>query len=246
MIWSIAPDLSWAYLNRGAVYVGVRAARPGGRGERAGAGAGRGGRARGAALRRRLLGAPRQGVPVAVPGRRAGGAAAEPDRLLERARARLCALALPLGLWIATRRSWRRELRAAGVVLLYLAVDRAGAHVLAGGDPRRRRRGAALARVRAGAARELRRARRLGRACGGRGRLGLDASGLVDDGQSLAARRSRTAPGSGSSSLLVGVRSSSRRRCGRTGSTGASTTRRRGGCGRGGSGSGWARSQLRA
>jgi O-antigen ligase len=34
----------------------------------------------------------------------------------------LCALALPVGLWIATRRSWRRELRAAGVVLLYLAV----------------------------------------------------------------------------------------------------------------------------
>src|SRR2546427_195826 len=33
----------------------------------------------------------------------------------------VCALALPVGLWIATRRSWRRDLRAAGVVLLYLA-----------------------------------------------------------------------------------------------------------------------------
>src|SRR5207245_6230414 len=29
---------------------------------------------------------------------------------------------LPLGLWVATRRSWRRELRVGGALLLYLAV----------------------------------------------------------------------------------------------------------------------------
>src|SRR6478672_3375149 len=33
-----------------------------------------------------------------------------------------CSIALPLGLWAATRRSWRRELRVGGVLLVYFAV----------------------------------------------------------------------------------------------------------------------------
>ena len=139
MIWSIAPDLSWAYLNRGAVYVAFALLGLARRRERAGAGAARRGRARGAALRRRRLGAARQGVPVAVPGRRAGRAAAEPDRLLERARAgvRDRAAARALGrdaALVAARAAGRR--RAARLPRR----DRARAHVLAGGDRRRRRR----------------------------------------------------------------------------------------------------------
>jgi O-Antigen ligase len=120
MIWSIAPDLSWAYLNRGAVYVGFA-----------------------------LLGLA-VAASVRAPARVVAGGLAVllfgvvgwallgkvfPPLFPDGARvARLrnpigywnalalaCALALPLGLWIATRRSWRHELRAAGVVLLYLA-----------------------------------------------------------------------------------------------------------------------------
>ena len=121
MIWSIAPDLSWAYMNRGAVYLGFA-----------------------------LLGLA-VAASVRAPARVVAGGLAVllfgvvcwallgkvfPSLFPDGARAArlrnpvgywnalglLCALALPVGLWIATRRSWRRELRAAGVVLLYLAV----------------------------------------------------------------------------------------------------------------------------
>jgi hypothetical protein len=51
-----------------------------------------------------------------------------------------CALALPLGLWAATRRSWRRELRAAGVVRS-IWPSSLNCHSR-GQDPRRRRCGA--------------------------------------------------------------------------------------------------------
>ncbi len=120
MIWSIAPDRSWAYLNRGAVYIGFC-----------------------------LLGLV-VAANVRMPARAVAGGLAVllfgvvgwallgkvfPSLFPDGARvARLrspigywnalalaCALALPLGLWLATRRSWRRELRAAGVLLLYLA-----------------------------------------------------------------------------------------------------------------------------
>ncbi len=120
MIWSIAPDRSWAYLNRGAVYVAFC-----------------------------LLGLV-VAANVRMPARAVAGGLAVllfgvvgwallgkvfPSLFPDGARvARLrnpigywnalalaCALALPLGLWLATRRSWRRELRAAGVLLLYLA-----------------------------------------------------------------------------------------------------------------------------
>ena len=119
MIWSITPDLSWAYLNRGAVYVGFA-----------------------------LLGLA-VAASVRAPARVAAGGLAVllfgvvgwallgkvfPSLFPDGARvARLrnpigywnalalaCALAVPLGLWIATRRSWRRELRLAGVLLFYL------------------------------------------------------------------------------------------------------------------------------
>jgi hypothetical protein len=121
MIWSIAPDLSWAYMNRGAVYLGFA-----------------------------LLGLA-VAASVRAPARVVAGGLAVllfgvvcwallgkvfPSLFPDGARVArlrnpvgywnalglLCALALPVGLWIATRRSWRRELRAAGVVLLYLAV----------------------------------------------------------------------------------------------------------------------------
>ena len=204
MIWSIAPDLSWAYLNRGAVYVGfallglavAASVRAPARVVAA--------RARGAALRRRRLGAPRQGVPLAVPGRRArwrgcGTRSATGTRSRSRAR-----LALPLGLWIATRRSWRRELRAAGAVLALPGGDRARAHVSRAGilvaavavllwlalvPARLESLGALLVSVVPAAA-----------VAG----WASTRAGLVDDGQSLAARRSDGA-WFGLVVLLVGV-----------------------------------------
>ena len=121
MIWSIAGDRSWAYLNRGAVYVAFA-----------------------------LIGLV-VAANVRMPARVVAGGLAVllfgvvgwallgkvfpslfPDgarvaRLRDpigywNALALACALALPLGLWAATRREWRRVVRLAGVVLLYLAV----------------------------------------------------------------------------------------------------------------------------
>jgi hypothetical protein len=121
MIWSVAPDRSWASLNRGVVYVAFA-----------------------------LLGLV-VAANVRAPARLVAGVLAAllfgvvgwallgkvfPSLFPDGARvARLrspigywnalalaCALALPLGLWVATRRSWRRELRVVGVLLLYLAV----------------------------------------------------------------------------------------------------------------------------
>ena len=86
MAWSIAPDRSWASFDRILVYcafaalglLATRVPRPA-RTCR--------GRARAAARPRARVGAPRQGDPVALPGRRTRRALAEPDRLLELARA---------------------------------------------------------------------------------------------------------------------------------------------------------------
>jgi O-antigen ligase len=120
MIWSITPDRSWAYLNRGAVYLALA-----------------------------LLGLV-VAANVRAPARLVAGGLAVllfgvvgwallgkvfpslfPDggriaRLRDpigywNALALACALALPLGLWAATRREWRRELRVGGVLLLYFA-----------------------------------------------------------------------------------------------------------------------------
>jgi hypothetical protein len=119
MIWSITPDLSWAYLNRGAVYVGFALL----------------GLAVAASVRapaRVVAG----GVSVLLFGVVGWALLGKvfPSLFPDGARvarlrnpigywnalALVCALAVPLGLWIATRRSWRRELRVAGVLLLYL------------------------------------------------------------------------------------------------------------------------------
>ena len=86
--WSVAPDLSWAEVNRTLVLAGFLSV-----GLLLGAcGADRvplGGRgARDGARRRRSLGARGQGDPCALPGRRSRRAASRSDRLLERARAR--------------------------------------------------------------------------------------------------------------------------------------------------------------
>ena len=86
MWWSIAPDLSWARLRPDARLRRVRAS--GWSPARAAAGADGRRRARRARRARPLLGAPRQGDPVALPGRRARRPAAEPGRLLEFARGR--------------------------------------------------------------------------------------------------------------------------------------------------------------
>src|SRR5579859_5415954 len=189
MIWSIAPDRSWAYLNRGAVYVAFA-----------------------------LLGlvvAANVRMPARVV---AGGLGALlfgvvgwallgkvfpslfPDgarvaRLRDpigywNALALACGLALPLGLWAATRRDWRRVLRLGGVVLVYLAVialvltfSRAGIFVAAVGvllwlafvpPVRLASFGALVVSVVPAAA-----------VAG----WASTRSGLVDDGQSFAARR---------------------------------------------------------
>ena len=89
MVWSIAADRSWDYFNRGLVYLAfcvlgllVASLVPA-----AGPSCCR--RSDGAAAGGRRLGAPRQGLPLALPRRRPPRAPAEPDRLLERARARV-------------------------------------------------------------------------------------------------------------------------------------------------------------
>lgn len=120
MAWSIAPDRSWSDLNRGLVYLAFA-----------------------------LLGLV-VAANVRAPARLVAGGLAVllfgvvgwallgkvfPSLFPDGARiARLrnpigywnalalaCALALPLGLWSATRREWRRELRVGGVLCLYLA-----------------------------------------------------------------------------------------------------------------------------
>ena len=120
MIWSITPDRSWASLNRGAVYLAfailglvvtscVRAP------ARVVAG--------GLALLVfgvvgwALLG---KVFPSLFPD---GGRIARLRNPIGywNALAVACALALPLGLWAATRRGWRREVRVLGVLLVYFA-----------------------------------------------------------------------------------------------------------------------------
>jgi hypothetical protein len=120
MIWSIAPDLSWAYLNRGAVYVGFALL-----GLAVAASVRAPARVVAGGLAVLLLGV----VGWALLGKVFPSLFPDGARIARlrnpigywNALALVCALALPLGLWIATRREWRREIRAAGVVLLYLA-----------------------------------------------------------------------------------------------------------------------------
>ena len=121
MIWSIAPDLSWGYLNRGLVYLafallGMMVAANVRNPARLVAG--------GlavlvfAVVGWALLG---KAIPALFPD---GGRIARLRNPIGywNALALVCAVALPLGLWVATRREWRRWVRVAGVLLVYLAV----------------------------------------------------------------------------------------------------------------------------
>jgi tetratricopeptide (TPR) repeat protein len=121
MVWSIAPDLSWVYLNRGLVYLafallGVMVAATVRMPARLVAG--------GLAVLVfgvvgwALLG---KAIPALFPD---GGRIARLRNPIGywNALALVCAIALPLGLWVATRPNWRRGVRIAGVLLVYLAV----------------------------------------------------------------------------------------------------------------------------
>lgn len=120
MIWSIAPDLSWGYLNRGVVYVSFSLL-----GLLVAANVRMPARVVAGGLAVLLFGV----VGWALLGKVFPSLFPDGARLARlrnpigywNALALACALALPLGLWLATRRSWRRELRMAGVLLLYLA-----------------------------------------------------------------------------------------------------------------------------
>ena len=131
--WSVAPDLSWAEVNRTLVFAGflgvgllLGAAGPdrvplGGRG------------ARDRARRCRSLGARGQGDPCALPGRRSRCAASRSDRLLERARARgrhpprtRSALAADAGQPRWSPRVGGVVLGYAAIVAVLLAASRAG------------------------------------------------------------------------------------------------------------------------
>jgi hypothetical protein len=121
MIWSVAPDRSWDYLNRGAVYVAFALL--------------------GLAVAANVRGSARVvagGLTVLLFGVVGWALLGKvfpslfPDgarvaRLRDpigywNALALACGLALPLGLWVATRRERRRIVRLGGVALLYLAV----------------------------------------------------------------------------------------------------------------------------
>jgi hypothetical protein len=119
MIWSITPDLSWAYLNRGAVYVGFALL-----GLAVAASLRAPARVAAGGLAALLFGV----VGWALLGKIFPSLFPDGERIARlrnpigywNALALASAVAVPLGLWIATRRSWRRELRLAGVLLLYL------------------------------------------------------------------------------------------------------------------------------
>jgi O-antigen ligase len=139
MIWSITPDRSWASLNRGAVYLAFALLGLGvASNVRAPVRIVAGGLA---VLLVGVVGWALLGkvFPSLFPD---GGRIARLRNPIGywNALALACALALPLGLWAATRREWRRELRIGGVLLLYLAaialvltVSRAGTLVAAAG-----------------------------------------------------------------------------------------------------------------
>ena len=120
MIWSITPDASWASLNRGAVYLafallGLLVASS----VRGPARVVAGGLAvlLFAVVGWALLG---KVFPSLFPD---GGRIARLRNPVGywNALALACALSVPLGLWAATRREWRREVRVAGVLLVYLS-----------------------------------------------------------------------------------------------------------------------------
>jgi O-antigen ligase len=121
MVWSIAPDRSWSYLNRGAVYVAFAVL-----GLVVAANVRMPARVVASGLSVLLFGV----VGWALLGKVFPSLFTDGARVARlrdpigywNALALACGLALPLGLWVATRREWRRAVRLGGVVLLYLAV----------------------------------------------------------------------------------------------------------------------------
>src|SRR5439155_2644757 len=116
----IAPDRSWAYLNRGAVYVSFALV-----GLVVAANVRAPARSVASGLAVLLFGV----VGWALLGKVFPSLFPDGARVARlrnpigywNALALACALALPLGLWAATRRQWRREPRLGGLLLLYLA-----------------------------------------------------------------------------------------------------------------------------
>ena len=186
VLWSIEGDRSWAYFNRGLVYLALRGGRALARAVGAGVGL-RAGRRAGAAAR---LGAAREGDPGARLVR-ARGAAELADRLLERARpavrdggaARAVAGGAARAPALAARGRRRLHLRARRRAAADLFARRR-----AGGG----RGGRAVARARLAAGRERggAAARRRGRARG-RGLGVLAAGALLGRPAALGARARR-------------------------------------------------------
>ena len=150
IVWSVLPDNSWDYLNRGPRVFRVSRPRPVRRGDRAARNARYCRGARGAARVRDRVRVARERDPVAVSGLRAARAPAVAGRILERARAarRLRRRARPLA---CGRASLRRR-----VARLRRRADGA-ARVLARRDSRRRRRSRRMAGSTRGASRRSRR-----------------------------------------------------------------------------------------
>jgi len=121
MVWSIAPDRSWGFFNRGVVYVAfallglvvVALVRAPARVVAGGL----------AALLFGVVGWALLGkvFPSLFPDGARVARLRNPIGYWN-ALALVCAIAQPLGLWVATRRSCRRELRVSGVLLVYFAV----------------------------------------------------------------------------------------------------------------------------
>ncbi len=174
--WSIAPDRSWAYLNRGLAYLAfvvlglfvaalVRRPATWTAGVLAGLCLG--------VLGWALLG---EGVPGAVPRRRPCREAPQPDRLLERPRARRRARVPARSLAGGGPRPCAAPARGRCRPALRRR-HCARAHVLAGGHRRRRGGHRSLALARSGPVRGPRDARRCRRASGLRRRVGVDPAG---------------------------------------------------------------------
>ena len=176
VLWSIEPDRSWDYFNRGLVYLALAVV-----GVAVGSLVPRSARAWAYVLAAALA------LPLgwalltkAVPA--IGSDTGRVARLSApvgywNSLGLLFAMALPLALWLAARREHAHWLRALGVVYAYALAGRAAADLLARRRARRRGRGRALARARAAAGGERggAAARRRGRA--GRGRVGVLAAG---------------------------------------------------------------------
>ena len=146
ILWSVAPDRSWDYFNRGLVYLAFarrRAVRS--------ASAPRAPRLAawllgGLVARPCRLGPGRQGDAGVCTATTGGWRGCASPVGYWNALALVAVFGLPLALWAATRRH-SRPVRAGAVVALYVLLRRAAAHVLARGDPVGARRARDLVRA---------------------------------------------------------------------------------------------------